>query len=44
MAYAERHRLPILSFDFRHFRATTSAHGPWRLLLSEQQVTGAARG
>lgn len=44
MAYAERHRLPILTFDFRHFRATASADGPWRLVLSEAQVAGAARG
>jgi uncharacterized protein len=38
MAYAERHRLPILTFDFRDFRATRSAHGPWRLVLSESQL------
>jgi len=44
MAYAERHRLPILTFDFRDFRATTSAHGPWRLVLNEAQVIQAARG
>jgi predicted nucleic acid-binding protein len=38
MAYAERHELPILSFDFRDFRATESSRGPWRLLLSEEQL------
>lgn len=38
MAYAERHDLPILTFDFRHFRATESAHGPWRLAISEEQL------
>ena len=38
MAYAERHDLPILTFDFRHFRATESASGPWRLALSEEQL------
>ena len=38
MAYAERHNLPILTFDFRDFRATSSAHGPWRLVLSEEQL------
>ena len=38
MAYAERHDLPIFTFDFRHFRATESAHGPWRLLVSERQL------
>jgi predicted nucleic acid-binding protein len=38
MAYAERHELPILTFDFRDFRATESAHGPWRLVISEEQL------
>ena len=38
MAYAERHRLPILTFDFRDFRATGSESGPWRLVLSEADV------
>ena len=38
MAYAERHDLPILTFDFRDFRATKSARGPWRLVLSEEQL------
>ena len=38
MAYAERHKLPILTFDFRHFRATESADGPWRLVISEEQL------
>jgi predicted nucleic acid-binding protein len=38
MAYAERHDLPILTFDFRDFRATTSERGPWRLVLNEKQV------
>ncbi len=28
MAYAERHRLPILSFDFRDFRATDLRRRP----------------
>ena len=35
MAIAERHELPILTFDFRDFRATESAKGPWHLLLDE---------
>ncbi len=35
MAIAERHELPILTFDFRDFRATESASGPWRLALDE---------
>ncbi len=38
MAYAERHDLPILTFDFRDFRATESERGPWRLVLSEEQL------
>jgi len=44
MAYAERHRLPILTFDFRDFRATSSSHGPWRLVLDEEQLARATRG
>lgn len=36
MAIAERHDLPILTFDFRDFRATESSTGPWRLALDEQ--------
>lgn len=35
MAIAERHDLPILTFDFRDFRATKSAAGPWRLAIDE---------
>jgi predicted nucleic acid-binding protein len=35
MAIAERHELPILTFDFRDFRATESASGPWRLVVDE---------
>lgn len=35
MAIAERHELPILTFDFRDFRATESASGPWRMALDE---------
>jgi len=36
MAIAERHELPILTFDFADFRATESAAGPWRLVLDER--------
>jgi predicted nucleic acid-binding protein len=43
MAYAERHDLPILTFDFRHFRATESIRGPWRLVMSEEQLSRARR-
>ncbi|MGB7587524.1 MAG: PIN domain-containing protein [Solirubrobacterales bacterium] len=35
MAIAERHELPIFTFDFRDFRATESASGPWRLAIDE---------
>jgi hypothetical protein len=37
MAYAERHRLPILTFDFPHFRATRPARGFWRLVVDESR-------
>lgn len=37
MAYSERHLLPILTFDFAHFRATVGKHGPWRLVIDEAQ-------
>ncbi len=36
MAIAERREMPILTFDFRGFRATESANGPWRLAIDEQ--------
>lgn len=36
MAIAERHDLPILTFDFRDFRATESIRGPWRLAVDER--------
>jgi uncharacterized protein len=35
MAIAERHEMPIFTFDFRGFRATESAAGPWRLAIDE---------
>jgi uncharacterized protein len=35
MALAERHRLPILTFDFAHFRATRPPSGYWRLVVDE---------
>lgn len=35
MAIAERRELPILTFDFKDFRATESAAGPWRLAIDE---------
>jgi predicted nucleic acid-binding protein len=36
MAIAERHEMPIFTFDFRGFRATESANGPWRLAIDER--------
>lgn len=35
MAIAERHRLPILTFDFEHFRATRPQRDFWRLVVDE---------
>lgn len=35
MALAERQRLPILTFDFEHFRATRPQRGFWRLVVDE---------
>jgi predicted nucleic acid-binding protein len=43
MAIAERHELPILTFDFTDFRATESARGPWQLVI-EEHVYHAALG
>ena len=38
MAYAERHDLPVLTFDFEHFRATTPERGThWRLVVDERR-------
>jgi uncharacterized protein len=36
MAIAERRESPIFTFDFRGFRATESATGPWRLAIDER--------
>jgi hypothetical protein len=36
MAIAERHELPIFTFDFTDFRATESSDGPWRLAIDER--------
>jgi len=43
MAYAERHHLPILTFDFEHFRATRPTHGYWRLVIDEARYRKATR-
>ena len=41
MALAERHRLPILTFDFEHFRATRPPSGYWRLVVDEARFAEA---
>jgi uncharacterized protein len=43
MAVAERGRLPILTFDFEDFRATTPAHGAWELIVDEERYRDAVR-
>lgn len=43
MAYAERHRLPILTFDFEHFRATKPSRGYWHLVIDEARYRAAIR-
>jgi hypothetical protein len=37
MAVAEREDLPILTFDFQHFRAAHPAGGYWRLVIDEHR-------
>ena len=37
MAYAERHDLPILTFDFEDFRAAPPEDGYWRLVVDEER-------
>jgi hypothetical protein len=44
MSYAERHRSPVLTFDFEHFRATRPARGYWRLVVDEARYREATRG
>ena len=41
MAYAERHELPILTFDFADFRAARPARGHWRLVVDEARYADA---
>jgi predicted nucleic acid-binding protein len=43
MAYAERHNLPLLTFDFAHFRATRPSRGHWRLIVDEARYREATR-
>lgn len=44
MAYAERHGLPILTFDFEDFRATRPDGGYWRLVVDEARYRESRRG
>lgn len=37
MALAEREHLPVLTFDFEHFRATRPARGFWQLVIDEHR-------
>jgi predicted nucleic acid-binding protein len=37
MALAERDRLPVLTFDFQHFRASRPADGHWELVIDEHR-------
>ena len=41
MAYAERHDLPVLTFDFEHFRAAPPPAGHWRLVVDEARYAEA---
>ena len=43
MAYAERHDLPILTFDFEDFRAAPPEGGYWRLVVDEERYREAVR-
>ncbi len=44
MAYAERNDLPILTFDFEHFRAAPPASGFWRLVVDASRFAEAVGG
>ena len=41
MAYAERHDLPVLTFDFADFRAAPPESGYWRLVVDEGRFRAA---
>lgn len=41
MAYAERHGLPILTFDFEDFRAAPPKAGYWQLVIDENRFVEA---
>lgn len=42
MAYAERHDLPVLTFDFEDFRAAPPERGYWRLVVNEDRYLDVA--
>jgi uncharacterized protein len=44
MAVAERHDLPILTFDFEHFRATRPRRGFWQLVIDEARYADSVQG
>lgn len=44
MAVAEVESLPVLTFDFEHFRATRPARGYWRLVVDEARFQDATGG
>jgi predicted nucleic acid-binding protein len=44
MAYAERHTVPILTFDFEDFRATRPDGGFWELVVDEARYRESTRG
>jgi uncharacterized protein len=44
MALAEAESLPVLTFDFEHFRATRPARGYWRLVVDEARYRDATGG
>jgi predicted nucleic acid-binding protein len=37
MAFAERERLPVLTFDFEHFRSAPPSGGFWQLVVDEHR-------
>jgi predicted nucleic acid-binding protein len=43
MAVAERDRLPVLTFDFAHFRATRPVSGFWQLVIDEHRYRAHTR-
>lgn len=43
MAFAERHDVPILTFDFEDFRAAPPKAGYWQLVIDESRYADATR-